>query len=1146
MGSAESKPSDAPQNLEEVLAAYLDEVDAGHVIDERVWLDRYPALRNELLTFFADQRAVRSVARESTVGSGHSPAAPHLQVAVNTELVQALASNGEDLDAGDPPKRVGDYELICEIGRGGMGIVYEAHQPGLSRNVALKMLRRTGETQAEDLARLRNEAESIARLDHPAIVAVHDMGSSDGQFWFTMQLVGGKNLSHYASHFRDDPIAAVRIVQKIAEAVEHAHRRGILHRDLKPGNILLDEQGRPHVSDFGLARRVDYDSSLTQTGAILGTPSYLAPEQLADPRGVTTAADVYGLGAILYFLLTGRPPIVADSIFEAIDKIRNQSIAPPSRWNQLVTQDLDAVCGLCLEKHSDDRYPSADALVKDLHRLLEGKPVEARAISAWERLNRWRRLNPGLAWLSASVVTLLLLLVIGSTMAAVMLATAKIELEGEKHATLRNLYEARKQQARAARFSRRPGQRVDAITAVQEAAQLIAPLNLPESERVALRNIQIGAMQLVDLVNDQPRTTGVVSPDGQWNLRPGRDMRSMQLTNLETGLPGQQLNVQGPGKIDWRNRLMHTWFSRDGRYLAERIVHEGAGAIQVWRIDRSEPILVSDRAPTRNGARYAFSRDSKYVGFRINGRLKVRRLGDGKEVLDTNAPGHEGITFAYHSNQLAIYGDGTIRILDFLTGETVRQFDTIEEVGLAEWSPDDRFIVGRQNNNNPGQKDLHVWDSVSGAYRTISGNDSNVEFFDFHPSRAIVATTSWDGTARLWSLDDQYELLQLDGFIYHFTHGGRRLGIRTPSGSEQWRVEVPEEYRELRPPDPVAIGLAKPPVLTNEKVQGVAIHPDGRLMVGGNFNTLYAWDLTTYECIAGSAQPGADAQFSHDGRHLFTVGQEYGEVFVHTVEKTTNKLSTNYSIGKPRRLESSKFAAAPPVSQSRASIDFCTRWYTESSSETVFVYDMQYPRLIPVQIGKTDAALPAVSPDGKLLAVGYWHGLNVDLFDVATSQLLKTFKTGQAKVAFSPDGQMLAINEPGRCTVYEVETWERLYQSSPDLSHTLPRAVTFSPDSSILAFDPGSRRDIRLVATEDFRELATVRFPNRRNMVNHIDFSPDGSKLFEASGDVVQMWDLRLIRQKLGELDWSLPPIAPPLFDVSKPIRIQFESASQR
>jgi serine/threonine-protein kinase len=302
--------------------------------------------------------------------------------------------HGETPESRTRPK-LGGYDLIEEIARGGMGVVYRARHQGLKRLVALKMIKSGSMATFEERERFLREAELAANLDHPNIVPIYEVGEYDDRPYFTMKLIEGTSLSRQSSRFRDDPRATVRLVATLARAVDYAHGCGFLHCDLKPSNVLLDVQGKPQLTDFGLARRTGVDSSLSISGAILGTPSYMAPEQATGSRArLGPATDVYGLGAILYELLTGRPPFRAPTIMETVVQVLERDPAAPRELRPEIPRELEGICLKCLEKAPKNRYASAAALADELENYLHGDGITATGLVS--RLRRWNRREPEL------------------------------------------------------------------------------------------------------------------------------------------------------------------------------------------------------------------------------------------------------------------------------------------------------------------------------------------------------------------------------------------------------------------------------------------------------------------------------------------------------------------------------------------------------------------------------------------------------------------------------------------------------------------------------------------------------------------------------------------------------------------------------
>lgn len=372
-----------------VLGEYMLRVDRGEAVDREAFVRAHPEAAEELRAYFADEKAV--------VG-----------------LIDTCDPTGTESLVGLTPvtvgHRFGDYELVREIACGGMGVVYEARQQSLQRTVAIKLILGGQLASPAEIERFHREAEMAANLRHSNIVAVHEVGEHSGHHYFAMDYIAGHSL---AGAVRETPLSGKKAAQylvKVADAMRYAHQHGVLHRDLKPSNILIDADDEPHVTDFGLAKRVEGDSQLTATGTVLGSPSYMSPEQAAGRQDqIGPATDIYGLGATLYELLTGRPPFRAESPVATMLQVLNIEPAPPRLLNASVDRDVETICLKCLDKEPARRYDSADALIDDLRHYLADEPIHARPAGGLERLRRWCRRNPLVASSAGATVLFLVL-----------------------------------------------------------------------------------------------------------------------------------------------------------------------------------------------------------------------------------------------------------------------------------------------------------------------------------------------------------------------------------------------------------------------------------------------------------------------------------------------------------------------------------------------------------------------------------------------------------------------------------------------------------------------------------------------------------------------------------------------------------------
>jgi serine/threonine protein kinase len=393
------------EQVNEIIADYLHALDAGRAPSRQELLDRHPECAAELRAFFADHDHLDQLA---------APWPP----------------------PGTKVRYFGDYELLEEIARGGMGVVYKARQLSLQRVVALKMILAGQLAGESEVQRFLREAQTAANLQHPNIVAIHEVGQHEGQYYFSMDYVEGRSLAELVRDHPLPPAQAVRYVQIVAGAIQFAHRQGTLHRDLKPANILIDKADVPRVTDFGLARPLDKDTGLTASGAVVGTPSYMPPEQASAASGqLGPASDVYSLGAVLYELVTGRPPFRAATQLDTLLQVLEAEPAAPRLLNPGLSRDLETVILKCLAKEPGKRYASAQDLAEDLQAVREGRPVKARRPSLPERLGSWvkqqgRTFKISIAAAGVAILVLLAVLLILDWRREALLGEVEFETDG--------------------------------------------------------------------------------------------------------------------------------------------------------------------------------------------------------------------------------------------------------------------------------------------------------------------------------------------------------------------------------------------------------------------------------------------------------------------------------------------------------------------------------------------------------------------------------------------------------------------------------------------------------------------------------------------------------------------------------------------
>lgn len=1013
-----------------------------------------------------------------------------LRAALCVAPAEAKAGAGEEFFI----RRTGDYELLDEIARGGMGVVYRARQRSLGRTVALKVLLGGAFAGADGRRRLRAEAAAAAKLQHPGIIAVHDTGELDGQPFYAMEFVAGRTL---ADIVRDGPLPAKRAAHyaaKLAEAVAYAHEQGVVHRDLKPSNVLVDANDQPRITDFGLAKEIAGDAGHTLTGTVLGSPGYMSPEQAAGrSREVGPASDVYSLGALLYELLTGRAPFQGETAHAVLDQVQHLDPVPLRRLSAGVPMDLENICLKCLEKEPARRYSSAGELEADLNRFLRGEPVRARPLGPAGRMWRWVRQHRALAAALALVMLLLLGGATGATLAALRIMRAE-------RATVANLRESLLEQSRGRRLAGGLGTRSDILDSLRRATAL----GLDESQRLRARSEAIAALALDEVrfvpLPQLPRSEifrSALDPTYRWFAHL-EGSNTVVIRHLSDGREFARLGTSPARRLNGQPE-----FTADGGYLAI-LWRDG---LDIWSVT-NRALCFSNPGPTNA---FAFSGDGRlFALFEADGSVSLRELPDGR-VRHRLSPGSAlPTTPTMDARRLGLSSDGRrlavvqamtncVDVFDFASGTRLLRVAQGASAKNVTWSGDDT-LLGVACQAGP----IQVWDLRTGDLdRTYQEGNDAFRCLAFHPREPWFAAVSPQNHLDLRQRLTGRLLAEapVDANKVAFDPDGSRLGPVWMGGQVGWlETRRSENFRSI------SVGSPQTPSWH------VSFSPNGRTLAVCSRNELTLLD-------PGSLTPLA----AMTNRAFYFAGFDRAGFLWTTDPAGVHRWQPNLNRpGDPkwRKLE--------------------TRWRGPEWRSLAFSSDGKWLAGANRSLGRltvaplrssTNAIAVGVHPGarwtaldraGRLAVTANSENRRLKVWTVADSTLLLEVAAGGngGRAAFSPDGRWLAtFGEEG--LLWTVGQWTNAAATLFPSGETGLGEAAFSADSRWLAVVV-NLREIHLFATATAQRVAVFRAPEALGILA-ISLSPDGRWLVALCHEGrLQRWDLAALRRDLASrgLDW--------------------------
>lgn len=787
----------------------------------------------------------------------------------------------------------GDYEILGEIARGAMGVVYRAEQKSLKRKVALKMIRSSVLADDAEIRRFRLEAEAAAALDHPGIVPIYEIGEHEGHNYFSMKLIEGGTLNDHLERLNESPEATASFMAKVARAVDAAHQRGILHRDLKPGNILVSADGYPHITDFGLAKQIGTVTAFTLSGQIMGTPGYMSPEQAAgNPQAVSRASDIYSLGAILYQILTGRLPHIGTSLVDTLHRIVEEETQQPRTLKPEVDPDLATIAMRCLQKRPEERYQSASELADELDRRRQGVPIRARPIGVGERLLKWMRRKPVHSAFIGTAALLLITLGVGGPF-AILRQSHLFHLANERGAIIdRNRYldEIRL----AAQYVNEPG----GTGPADELLEHWIPKNggpdprrwewyllrsfirqdlytLQHSWAVGSVSWHPGSTHLASTTQDSitiwdasnggvtldiPIDGGDVFPGAHWSPDGTRLATCGSSIVLWSSVTGEKAaSMRG----SWEYATDVCW-SPDGTRLASA---NSDNTISVWERESGDELL-NFSAESNFLRSVCWSPDGQRLASDSSDEvIRVWDAGSGESILAIGPTRADRITWAPDGKTIAaINGYGAVSIRDASTGEevaTIKEQDSLFHSQLS-WSPEGFGIAMPSEHHTV---DIASTSTIA-VIRKLRGHSESIYSVAWSPDGTRLASASADQTVKVWDL--------------------RRLPSRT---RRRWDDDFSQSFVNSRGQVQFLSGKDSPYQNTKTrvldewpgKVDAQAWHPDGiHLAAASTDHVITIWNASSGEIVhtfEGHAAPVRSLCYSSSGSHLAS-GDDDGEVRV--------------------------------------------------------------------------------------------------------------------------------------------------------------------------------------------------------------------------------------------------------------------------